>query len=179
MTQNTFPSTWREEPCFLVSVPAPLVPYVGGLLRIAEQRGFWATETDYESAYAALMELEGCLVSTCLDELLSLQRSTYRLLDTALFGTEYTGPTTGDGEVMPAIPNYRSLAFDSYDSALGRLARTADVVDNAINGTSTPEYDYSPSVKQKLQDIIDAIVANAGDDSDLLAQLEIIAGLLA
>jgi len=179
MAVNTFPSDWREEPCFLVSVPAPLVPYVGGLLRIAEQKGFWATEADYESAYAALMELEGCLVSTCLDEMLSLQRSTYRLLDTALFGTEYSGPTSGEGEVTPAIPNYRSLAFDSYDSVLGRLARTADVVDNAINGTITPEYSYTPSVKDKLQEVIDAIVANAGDDSDLLAELEVIAGLLA
>lgn len=177
MAENTFPEDWRDQPCYLVAVPKPLVPFVGGLLRILEQRGFWATELDYANAYTATIGLEACLMASCLNDLIAVNRATYRLLDTALFGTVYSGPSVGDGEVLPAIPNYRSLAFDSYDSVLGRLARTADVVDNAINGTITPEYSYTGSVKEKL----DAIIAALGEGTDLsgvISELEAIALLL-
>jgi len=177
MANNTMPEDWREQPCYLVAVNKALVPFVGGLMKIAEQRGFWATESDYERGYTAVLELEACLMATCLSDLMRLQEAQYRLLDTALFGTAYSGPTSGDGVVSPAIPNYRNLAFDSYDSALGRLARVADVVDNAINGTSTPEYDYSPSVKTQLQAIIDAI-GEGTDLTEVISNLEAIALLL-
>jgi len=179
MANNTFPDDWRDQPCFIVAVPRPLVPYVGGLVRMLEQRGFWSTEADYIRGYTAVTELEACLMSTCLNELLNLQRATYRLLDTALFGTTYSGPTEGEGAVSPSIPNYRSLAFDERDSVLGRLSNVADVVDNAINGTETPIYDYSPSVKDKLQAIVDAIGALNTDDGAILDELVVIAGALA
>ncbi len=177
MANNTFPSDWEEQPCYLVAVPKPLVPFVGGLLKILEQRGFWATETDYVSGYTATIRLEACLMATCLDELMAVNKATYRLLDTALFGTAYTGPTEGEGVITPAIPNYRNLAFDSYDSALGRLARVADVVDNAVNGTITPEYAYTPSVKEQLQTIIDTI-GEGTDLTEVISNLEAIALLL-
>lgn len=177
MANNTFPSDWRDKPCFLVAVPAPLAPYVGGLLAMLEKRGFWASEADFASGYTAVTELEACLMATCLSDLIAVNQATYRLLDTALFGTAYSGPIEGEGEVTPVIPNYRNLAFDSYDSVLGRLARVADVVDNAINGTSTPEYDYSPSVKDLLQVIIDAI-GEGTDLTEVISNLEAIALLL-
>jgi len=177
MANNMMPENWRDEPCYLVAVPKPLVPYVGGLLKIAENRGFWASEADFSRGYTAVIELEACLMASCLNDLIAVNQATYRLLDTALFGTVYSGPSEGEGAVTPAIPNYRNLAFDSYDSALGRLARVADVVDNAINGTSTPEYDYSPSVKDQLQAIIDAM-GEGTDLTEVISNLEAIALLL-
>jgi len=86
MANNTFPEDWREQPCFLVSIPRPLVPFVGGLLKITEQRGFWATTEDYERGYTAALELEACLMSTCLDVLLQQNDALYRLVNTALRG---------------------------------------------------------------------------------------------
>lgn len=179
MANNTFPNDWRDQPCYLVSVPRPLVPYVGGLLRLLELRGFWATEADYIEGYTATIALEACLMATCLDVLLERQDNLYRMLDTALFGTEYTVESENPLVVTPAIAPTHSLAFSDRDSVLGRLSNIADVVDNGLNGTETPVYAYTPSVKDLLQQVIDAIVANAGDDSDLLAELEVIAGLLA
>lgn len=179
MANNAFPSDWREQPCYLVSVPRPLVPYVGGLLRLLELRGFWATEEDYIEGYTATIALEACLMATCLDVLLEKQDSMYRMLDTALFGTEYTVESEDPLVVTPAIAPTHNLAFESYDSALGRLARIADVVDNAINGTITPEYSYTPSVKDKLQAVIDAIEASATDNAGIIDELTLILGALA
>jgi len=179
MANNTLPEDWRDQPCFLVAVPRPLVPYVGGLLKIAESRGFWATQDDFLRGYAAVTELEACLMAACLDTLFEKQDALYRMLDTALFGTTYTVESTDPLVVTPEIAPTHELAFSDRDSVLGRLSNIADVVDNAINGTETPVYDYSPSVKDKLQAIVDAINALDTDDSDLLAELEVIAGLLA
>jgi len=179
MARNTMPEDWRDQPCFVVAIPRPLVPYVGGFLKMAESKGFWLNEENYLRGYQAVTELERCLMATCLSDLIASNDRLYRMLDTALFGTTYSGPTSGEGEVTPAIPNYRSLAFDERDSVLGRLSNVADVIDNAINGTETPVYDYSPSVKDKLQGIIDAISALNTDDSAILDELVAIAGLLA
>ena len=86
MATNVFPSDWEEQPCFLVSIPRPLVPFVGGLLKILENRGFWASEGDYQRGYTATLRLEACLMSTCLDVLLQQNDALYRLLNTALLG---------------------------------------------------------------------------------------------
>lgn len=179
MANNTFPEDWRSQPCFLVAIPRPLVPYVGGLMKIAENRGFWASNDDYTRAYTALLELEGCLMASCLDVLTEKIDAQYRLLNTVLRGQEYTVVSEDPLVITPDIAPAVDLAFVSYDSVLGRLARVADVVDNAINGTSTPEYDYSPSVKDKLQAIVDAISANATDNAGIIEELVAILGALA
>lgn len=173
------PEDWRDQPCFLVAVPRPLVPYVGGLLKIAESKGFWATEDDYLRGYTAVTELERCLMTTCLNVLLEKQDDMYRMLATAIYGTAYTVESEEPLVVTPPIAHTHSLAFEDRDSVLGRLSNIADVIDNALNGTETPVYDYAPSVKDLLQGVIDAINTTAEDDSDLLAQLELIVGLLA
>lgn len=169
MAQNTFPSDWRDQPCFLVSVPAALVPYVAGLLKIAEKRGFWASDSDYAAAYAALMEMESAMASNCIDVLLERQDAVYRLLNTALFGQLYNTVSTEPLVVEPAIEPHVNLDVHNQDSVMGRLDRLTQLVDNAINGTETPLYDLSPSVKALLQQIVDASTA---DDTDISAILE-------
>jgi len=89
MANNTFPSDWESEPCFLVSIPRPLVPYVGGLLKILEQRGFWVSEEDYANGFAATVQVEECLMSTCLNVLMEKQDALYRLLNTAALWFRY------------------------------------------------------------------------------------------
>lgn len=179
MANNTFPEDWRDQPCFLVSVPKPLAPFVGGLLKIAEQRGFWATSDDYERGYAAVIELEGCLMSTCLNILIEQQEALYRLLNTALLGQAYETTSTDPLIVTPAIEPHVTLDILNQDSVLGRLDRLTQLLDNSVNGTETPLYDYTPSVKALLQSIIDALSTEDTDLGELLTQLELIAGLLA
>jgi len=177
MASNTFPSDWREQPCFVVAIPRPLVPYVGGLLRILEQRGFWLDNTNYVAGYAATLELERCLMATCLNDLLQQNDALYRMVNTALFGVTYSTESEDPLVVTPAIAPHVNLDIHDEDSLLGRVDRLTQMLDNRIAGTDTPLYSDLPGLKQQLQTIIDAL----GDDTDLttiISDLEAIALLL-
>lgn len=175
----TFPSDWRDQPCFLASIPRPLVPFVAGLLKIGENRGFWESEADYQQGYAAIVELEACLMSTCLDVLLEQNDALYRLLNTALLGVAYTTVSDDPLVVTPAIAPHVNLDIHDQDSLIGRLDRLTQLVDNRIAGTETPLYDQLPGIKQQLEDLIAAVEASAADDEDVLNTLISILGALA
>jgi hypothetical protein len=176
---ETFPEDWREQPCFLVTVPLPLVPYVGGLLKILELRGFWASDTDYLRGYTATIELEECLMSTCLDVLLEKQDALYRLINTGIFGQPYELVTSDPLVVTPDILPFVTVENFDQDSIMGRLDRVTQLIDNSINGTEVPIYAYEPSVKALLQSVIDALGSDTTDLEGILAQLELIATLVA
>jgi len=178
MASNTFPEDWRDQPCFLVTVPRPLAPYVGGLLKIAENRGFCASEEDYTRGYTAIIELEECLMTTCLDVLLQQNDALYRLLNTALLGVAYTTVSEDPLVVTPAIAPHVNLDIHDQDSLMGRVDRLTQLIDNRLAGTETPLYDSLPGIKQQLEDII-AALAEGTDLSGVLADLEAIALLLA
>jgi hypothetical protein len=179
MADNTFPEDWRDQPCFVVAIPKPLVPFVGGILKMLEQRGFWLSDTDYLHGYTATTELEECLMTTCLDVLLEKQDALYRLLNTSVFGQPYELITSDPLVVSPDIAPFVDMTVFDQDSIMGRLDRLTQLIDNSINGTETPLYTYDPSVKALLQGIIDALGTEDTDIGDLLTQLELIAGLLA
>jgi len=178
MANNTFPTDWRDQPCFLAPIPRPLVPFVGGLLKILEQRGFWASEDDYVSGYTATTELEACLMATCLDVLLQQNDALYRLINTAVLGQAYTVVSPDPLVVEPAIEPLVTLEVLDQDSLMGRIDRLTQLIDNRIAGTETPLYDELPGIKQQLETVIAAL----GDDADLatiISDLEAIALLLA
>lgn len=178
MANNTFPDDWRDQPCFLVAIPRPLVPFVGGLLKIAENRGFWQSETDYINGYTAIIELEECLMTACLNELLERQDALYRLINTSVLGQPYTVVSEDPLVVTPAIAPSVDLTILDQDSLLGRIDRLTQLIDNRIAGTETPLYDDTPGIKQQLE----AVIAALGDDTDLttiISDLEAIALLLA
>jgi len=178
MAGNTFPDDWRDQPCFLVSIPRPLVPYVGGLLKMLENRGFWASEANYERGYAAVVELEGCLMSTCLDVLLEQNNALYRLLNTAVLGQAYTTVTVDPLVVTPAIEPHIDLTILDQDSLMGRIDRLTQLIDNRIAGTETPLYDALPGIKQQLEEVI-AAIGEGTDLTEVISNLEGIALLLA
>jgi hypothetical protein len=178
MADNTFPSDWREQPCFLVSLPRPIVPFVGGLLRIMELRGFWASHEDYRYGYTAVTELEACLMRTCIDELFEKHDELYRLLNTGIFGETYSIVTLDPLVVTPAIEPFVSLDVLSQDSIMGRIDRLTQLVDNRLAGTETPLYDELPGIKQQLEDII-AALGEGTDLTEVISNLEAIALLLA
>lgn len=178
MANNTMPEDWREQPCFLVSIPRPLVPYVGGLLKMAERSGFWQSQDDFVRGYEAVTELEACLMSTCLDVLLEKQDALYRLVNTSLRGQAYTVVTADPLVVTPAIEPTVDLTILDQDSLLGRLDRLTQLIDNRIAGTETPLYDELPGIKQQLE----AIIAALGEGTDLtevIGDLELIIAALA
>jgi hypothetical protein len=154
------------------------VPYVGGLLKILETRGFWVSEEDYVAGLTATLELEECLMSTCLDILIQQQEAQYRLLNTAIFGQLYTTVTPDPLVVSPAIEPHVSLEMLNQDSIMGRLDRLTQLVDNRLAGTETPLYDELPGVKQQLEEII-AALGEGTDLTEVISNLEAIALLLA
>lgn len=174
-----FPVSYDTAPCYLVAINRELIPFVAGMLQIMEKRGFWASETDYERGYNAVLGLEGCLMAACLDDFIRLQEAQYRLLSTAFIGTEYSADASDPPIISPAIPDYITVGDYERDSALGMLNDNLQLIDNSINGTETPHYDYTPSVKELLQTVIDTLGADDAELADILAQLEIIAGLVA
>ena len=176
---ETFPEDWRDQPCFIVAIPRPLVPYVGGLLTILEREGFWASPADFSRGYTATLELEACLMSTCLTVLLEQNDALYRLLNTGIFGVTYETVSTDPLVVTPAIAPHVTLDVHDQDSIMGRIDRLVQLIDNTINGTETPLYAYDPSVKALLQSLIDAVNSGSSDNGDILAQLELIATLVA
>lgn len=178
MANNTMPDDWRDEPCFLVSIPRPLVPYVGGLMKIAEQRGFWATANDYQRGYEAVTELEACLMSSCLNVLFEKQDELYRLVNTGIFGVTYTTVSLNPLVVTPAIAPHVTLDVHDVNSIMGRLDRLTQLTDNTFNGTATDLYAYSPNIKEQLQAIIDAL-GEGTDLSGIIDELTTIAALLA
>ena len=178
MANNTMPEDWEEQPCFVVAIPRPLVPYVSGLLKMAEQRGFWATTDDFQRGYKAVIALEGCMMSTCLDVLLEKQDALYRLVNTGIFGVEYSTVTPDPLVVSPAIEPYVTLENFDQDSIMGRIDRLTQLVDNRLAGTETPLYDELPGIKQQLEDII-AALGEGTDLSEVISNLEAIALLLA
>jgi len=177
MANNTFPEDWRDQPCFVVSIPRPLVQYVAGLLKIAEQEGFWASTGDFTRGYTAITELEACLMTTCFDVLLQKHDELYRLINTAVLGQAYTLVSADPLVVEPAIEPFVTLDVLDQDSLMGRIDRLTQLIDNRIAGTETPLYDELPGIKQQLEDII-AALAEGTDLSGIISQLEGIALLL-
>ena len=162
----TFPEDWREQPCFIVAIPGPLVSFVGGLLKLGEQKGLWLTSDDYGRAYTAIIELERCLVATCVNDLIESNAALYRLLNTALFGVTYEQTGTDPLVVIPAIEPLVTLEVFNQDSVMGRIDRLTQLLDNRLAGTETPLYEYTNGIKQQLQAILDAI---GSDDADIAA----------
>jgi hypothetical protein len=178
MEKQTFPIDWRDQPCFLVAIPRPLVPYVGGLLKIMEKRGFWQTSDDYERGYAATVALEACLMAACLDVLFEKIDAQYRLLNGAIYGQDYSITSTDPLIVDPPIAPFVSQDVLNQDSIMGRLDRLTQLTDNTFNGTETPLYSYTPNVKEQLQAIIDAMGTDGTDLTTIISDLEAIALLV-
>lgn len=176
----SFPPGYSESACYLVSIRAALIPFVAGSLRQLEAREAWQTEADYESAYNAIAEFEACLMKACLDDYIESNRQIYRLLDVALFGRSYTLADDDPLTIYPVIPAVPVLTLGAQPSLLSRAKRTNEVIENALNGTTFTDLANSTSMRGQLQEIIEKLEAGGGElDDDMLAQLQLIVGLLA
>lgn len=176
----TFPIDYAERSCYLVPINASLIPLVAGALKHFEERRSWHTDAEYEQAYNAFLELEICMTRLCIDDLIESNDRLYRMLGTALYGTEYSVVSTDPVLVVePAIEATHSLVFEQEDSILGRMEDMRQLLQNALNGTDTPLYSDIPGIREQLANLITAVEAGGASDADMLAQLIQIAGLLA
>jgi hypothetical protein len=172
-----FPSDFDERKCYVVPINVTLIPYVAGMLKMMEMRGFWETEEDYIRGYNEIVALQGCMMATCMDDLLQRQDSLYRLVNTALFGQIYEEVSSEPLIIEPAIEPFVSLDILEQDSMLGRIDRLTQMLDNRLAGTETPLYDQLPGIKQQLEAII-AALEEGTDLTEVISNLEAIALLL-
>jgi len=175
---ETFPEDWRDQPCYLVPIPKPLIPLVGGMVRMLEYRGFWLSNGDYERGYTAIVEFEANLAMNCITEITERQDALYRMLNTGMFGVTYATTSTEPLIVEPAIAPHVTLDLHSQDSLLGRVDRLTQLVDNRLAGTETDLYSDLPGIKQQLEEII-AALGEGTDLTEVISNLEAIALLLA
>lgn len=176
----TFPADYAERPCYVVLINASLIPFVAGALKIFEERRSWHSDAEYEQAYNAFAELQSCMTKLCLDQLLESNDRTYRMLATAIYGTTYTVTATSPALVVsPAITPTHALTIDHEDSILGRMEDQRQLLQNALNGTETPNYDRADGVRDLLEQLKTALEAESNLDPEMLAKLGEIAVLLA
>lgn len=174
----TFPSDYSERECYLVPINAALIPLVAGALKKFEERRSWHDDSEYELAYNAFVDLQGCFMQLCVRDLIESNDRLYRMLDTALYGTEYTIQGIDPIITDPTIQATHSLDIQDARSILGRLNSVQLLLDNALNGATNGEYSQPIGVRETLQDILATLQSGDNLDAEMLQRLTAIVGLL-
>lgn len=129
--------------CVLLFVPVELVPIVGGAFKRLEARRLWASESDWEQGYRAVVELEAQLMDNCLDSLIAEIR--------AFRGVRPEYAATPEDE--RTIDMYRDL---------GDVAAHLNAIVFALRGLEEPD----DSILEALRGIVPA-----GEDRNVIDQL--------
>jgi hypothetical protein len=167
-----FPENYGEN-CVLVPIDVALVPLVSGALNKFQEQYVWETLDDWRQGYNAFAELQAAMANNCLRDLIESNNRLYRLLDTALNGTQYsTMSNPADPErpiITPEIPAAPSALAPSADGALrAQLARLWQLAENFQTGTeidipaidSGVTLDFGNSLQARLEAVQGLI--NAG-----------------
>jgi hypothetical protein len=175
----TFPTDYADRKCYLVPINASLIPFVAGALKHFEERRSWHSDAEHQIAYNAFLELEICMTRLCVDDLIESNDRLYRMIDTALYGTSYEVTSAEPLIVEPQIWPTHELVIANADSLLGRAEDLKQLLQNALNGTSTTLYTRENGIRDLLELIQTALDTEAGIDGDMLAKLAEIALVLA
>jgi len=169
----------EPDTCEIASFAVAVVPFALAALEYRIPRYIWQSES-YMRGVQLIRSLQMALLCGGLKEITNRQDDLYRMLDTAIYGTEYSiEATEPELIVSPTISHTHLLAIDRPDSLLGRMEDLRQLLQNALNGTDTPSYDRPAGIRDLLE-LINAALAEDGNlDPDMLAKLAEIAVLLA
>lgn len=171
-----FPDDYGARGCAVVVIDMALLPIIAGLIKPLEEERAWEPES-YQDAYRAIAQLEACMASTCLADLVESNDRLYRLIDAGFFGRVYDAGDTPPDTITPAIPAVPDLDF-ANPGLLGKVEYLSQAVQSFVGGIDTPNFSGTPNVLTLLQGIIDALGAEDVDLADVISKLEIIAALL-
>lgn len=172
----SFPSDYGTKGCALVAIDMTLLPIVAGKLRELEEERSWEQQ-DYQQAYRAIADLESCMTSLCVQDLVESNDRLYRLIDAGIFGRVYTAGAEPPGTITPVIPAVPDLSF-ADPGALSKMERVSQLLQSRLNGDDTPNYSGTPNIPALLQAIIDALNADDTNLEGILAALEQVVILL-
>jgi hypothetical protein len=150
----------------LFTVAPELVPYMLGKLEIMRRSNPWEDGTNKQVANNLLGEQMMALLQPVqgVDRL-------YRLLDTALNGTEYT--YTEDGGVITITPSIPIVPAATDAALLPSAAKTRETLTFLVSGSElyTTPLTSDMSLQSRLQAVIDAINGNGTDNEAIIAEL--------
>jgi hypothetical protein len=165
--------------CELAVFPVAVVPFALGALEYRIPKYVWADDS-YARGVQLIRSLQMAILCGGMQELIESQNQIYRMLGTAIYGTEYSVvETTPELIVTPIIEPTHALTIENEESILGRMEDMKQLLQNALNGTETPLYSEPLGVRELLANLITAVEAGTTNDADMLAELVQIAGLLA
>lgn len=165
--------------CEITSFPVAVVPFALAALEYRIPRYIWQSDS-YLRGVQLIRSLQMALLCGGIKEITDRQDDLYRMLDTAIYGTEYSIEAT-DPELIisPTISHTKLLLVDSPLSIFGRMESMNQLLQNALNGTETTEFDRLNGIRDLLEQLLVAAEAESDLDPDMLAKLAEIAVLLA
>ncbi len=156
-----------------------VVPYALAALESRATEYTWS-QSGYLRGNQLIRSLQMALLCGGLKEITDRQDNLYRMLGTAIYGTVYNVVSVDPTLVVePPIEPTHSIYFDDPGSLLGRAEDMRQLLQNALNGTDTPNYSRADGVRDLLELIKTALETESGIDSDMLAKLAEIAVLVA
>jgi hypothetical protein len=164
--------------CEIAVFPIAVVPFALGALEYRIPRYVWADDS-YLRGVQLVRSLQMALLYGGLREITDRQDALYRMLDVAIFGTSYTVVSDDPLIVEPLVSPTHTLDILDDTSILGRLELQKQLLENALNGTETSNYDRVNGVRDLLEAIQAAIEAETDLDPEMLAKLAEIALALA
>lgn len=166
----------------LVCVPTLILPNTLGALRLKSAKYFYASEGDYQRGSSLVAELSGDLLMSCAVEITNAIDRVYNLLDASLNGIGRSVSGSGTEADPYAYTPALVQAPDPEDYNPGGLRAdtnaTRALLDNLVNGTTSPVASDSRSFRQQLEDIYTAIVAIEGEEGPTAEQVAQVISIL-
>lgn len=157
--------------CEIAIYPVAVVPFALAALEHRIPSYVWA-EAHQLRGTQLVRSLQMALLCGGVKEITDRQDSLYRMLSTAIYGTEYSIiDIDPDLVVEPEIEPIHSLAIEREDSILGRMEDARQLAQNALNGTSTPLYDRADGVRDILEQLLAAVEESDDLDPEMVAKL--------
>ena len=151
------------ERCVMIEVDAALMPILRGLLEGLLVEHKWRTYADYLSGYQAVARVLQSMA--CKSSVTIAVDRLYRLLDSALNGTQYSGATEQD--IVPALPLYPSVPAGVNTGLRRQLIDAQGYVEGGIFGLGA-----RPATGA---DIVKALRAGDGDElSTMLDRIDLL-----
>jgi hypothetical protein len=165
--------------CELATFAVAVVPFALGALEYRIPKYIWS-EDGYLRGVQLIRSLQMALLCGGMKEITDRQDALYRMVGTAIYGTDYSVVATEPELIVtPILEPIHALTIENDESILGRMELLKQLLENGINGTATPNYDRENGIRDLLELIQAAIEAESNLDPEMLAKLAEIALALA
>jgi hypothetical protein len=168
----TFPETYGTDEV-LVPIDIALIPLVSGALKHFERPETWESDEAWQAGYNAFAELQVAMTGRRISDLIEAVDRQYRLIDTALNGTQYTSSANPADPARPIVsPEIPAAPGADIGQAPGLRAQLL-----AAQGTINAGWFGIGGQPATAADIVNALRVGSDADTDrITAAIDAIAG---